>query len=674
TGRAHQNRAQVGGVRQMNFLVVGGSGFIGSAVVKYIRSKSHIASVIDLKGDGRLPHDIRHRKLMVNADLSSTDTAMIFAALTSQMAFEHNPEESFSTNVEGLFNVLEACRRSNVKKVLFASSSAVYGNSRKRMSEEDPYEPFNMYAASKVIGEYLVNAYIRKGYFDGTIIRYFNVYGIGENEKGDYRSIISIFLDSIRTSGEVLVYGDGCLPAGETIFCNPNPKQIETLVPNDLVLTTHGFQPVQESFRRHYSGKMFKIKAHGLQPFRVTEKHPVLITRLLTECRASLYHRCKPRCWCIATHQRGFKGKVRKSQVHKIETSTEWIPASGIRVGDFLTVPRLVGGNQKILDLSSFVTSNISRLAERKSVLIDEDWAYIIGLFIADGWTSKSTRHKKIHIALNDGEDALVLSKIKAIMQKKGFKTFSRIRTGEVELSFTYTWFARWLDANVGIRAKKKRIPSICFDLPYAETKALIEGLFDGDGYEAHYARCYTSSSPVLLRQLQVLLTKIGRFGTIAKEVITKDGRKWGMINWGEEVRTKHWLDESSIHTPVQSITVEDFEGEVYNVETVAHNYCTPATIHNSQRRDFINVKDAARITFELVMNHTGTFNVGTGRSVSWNAILNYLKSQGLQFKQRNIENPIRDYQHFTESNTDKLASIGLKSEISIEDGIRELL
>ena len=188
----------------MKILVIGGTGFIGSAVAKYIQSKGHPFSVWDLKS-GR---DIRD-KATFTVDNFNYDIVMVFAAVTSQIEFETRPEESLATNVNGLFNVLEACRRSKVKKVLFASSSSVYGGSRKKMSEGDPYQPNNMYATSKVLGEQLVNSCIRKNYFDGLILRYFNVYGIGENEKGDYKSIISIFLESIEKNGKVVIYGNG---------------------------------------------------------------------------------------------------------------------------------------------------------------------------------------------------------------------------------------------------------------------------------------------------------------------------------------------------------------------------------------------------------------------------------------------------------------------------------
>ena len=193
----------------MNILVVGGAGFIGTAVTKYIRSKGHIAHILDLNETHfRTLKDVRDMELLTT-NLSFYDIVMVFAAVTSQLEFEKHPTESFATNVDGLFNVLEACRRSGVKKVVFASSAAVYGDVRARSSEEDLLMPNNMYATSKVIGEELFYAYVRKEYFKGLTLRYFNVYGLGENEKGDYKSIISLFLEQIKKNGEVVVYGDG---------------------------------------------------------------------------------------------------------------------------------------------------------------------------------------------------------------------------------------------------------------------------------------------------------------------------------------------------------------------------------------------------------------------------------------------------------------------------------
>ena len=178
-------------------LVVGGSGFIGSHVVRCALQKRFDVEVMDKKGN-KLPVkttivDIR-RKSVQSLDLSRFDLVIIESACTSQLEFERRSSPSFETNVDGTFNILEACKHSKVPKILFASSSAVYGNTLHKTSEDSPLDPRNMYAVSKVIGEQLVRQYVHKGYFDAVIVRYFNTYGVGENSKGDYKSIISIFL------------------------------------------------------------------------------------------------------------------------------------------------------------------------------------------------------------------------------------------------------------------------------------------------------------------------------------------------------------------------------------------------------------------------------------------------------------------------------------------------
>ena len=195
----------------MNILVIGGAGFIGSALARHALSRGDEVSVWDVKPNQSFEvvrKDIRASSI-IETDLSNFELVMVFAAVTSQLEFEHKPVESFDTNVNGLNNVLEACRRSRVKKVMFASSSAVYGNVRRRMSEKHPFKPNNMYGTSKVIGEYMVNAYGSKGCFDPLITRFFNTFGVGENDKGAYKSIISIFLEQIAKNSEVVVYGDG---------------------------------------------------------------------------------------------------------------------------------------------------------------------------------------------------------------------------------------------------------------------------------------------------------------------------------------------------------------------------------------------------------------------------------------------------------------------------------
>jgi UDP-glucose 4-epimerase len=195
----------------MKILIVGGSGFIGSAVAKQAISQGDDVSIWDIKSANDLKtirKDIRDEGI-IETDMSRFDLVMVFAAVTSQLEFEDRPIESFDTNVKGLHNVVEACRRSGVRKVMFASSSAVYGEARGRMSEIDLCKPNNMYGTSKIIGEHLLNAYSCKGYFDHVILRFFNTYGVGESNKHVGKSIISLFLEQIAKDSRVVVYGDG---------------------------------------------------------------------------------------------------------------------------------------------------------------------------------------------------------------------------------------------------------------------------------------------------------------------------------------------------------------------------------------------------------------------------------------------------------------------------------
>lgn len=193
-------------------MIFGGSGFIGSEVARQALSKGCEVEIFDLKpsdlGVRTVLEDISHPSVAA-FDLSSYDLVLVQAAITSQLAFERDPERFFGTNVTGLWNILEACRRSSVPKVMFASSAAVYGNVRTRVTEAQPLESTNLYGGSKIVGEILVNTYSRKRYFESLILRYFNTYGVGESPKGDYKSIISIFLESIKAGGKVTVYGDG---------------------------------------------------------------------------------------------------------------------------------------------------------------------------------------------------------------------------------------------------------------------------------------------------------------------------------------------------------------------------------------------------------------------------------------------------------------------------------
>ena len=117
--------------------------------------------------------------------------------------------EGYEVNVIGAYNVLEASAKNNVKRVILASSSSIYGDIKRAAVETLLPETYsNFYPMTKRINE--MTARLISEYDLETIsLRYFNTYGVGENSKGDYSSVIWKFMDAIRNSKKPIIFGDG---------------------------------------------------------------------------------------------------------------------------------------------------------------------------------------------------------------------------------------------------------------------------------------------------------------------------------------------------------------------------------------------------------------------------------------------------------------------------------
>ncbi|MGC8995526.1 MAG: NAD-dependent epimerase/dehydratase family protein [Thermoplasmata archaeon] len=197
----------------MNILVTGGSGFIGRNIVRKLKEKGHYVITLDLKdknsvSDEHIKGDVRNIKLMLKVT-ENTDVIFHLAAVTSPPEFEDLLSEGFETNVIGTYNVMAAAVKNNVKRIIIASSSSVYGNS-KSVSVEDaiPENYLNFYPASKRINELTAKVFTNYG-LETVSLRYFNTYGIGENTKGSYASVIWKFIDDIMNGRVPVIYGDG---------------------------------------------------------------------------------------------------------------------------------------------------------------------------------------------------------------------------------------------------------------------------------------------------------------------------------------------------------------------------------------------------------------------------------------------------------------------------------
>ena len=193
----------------MNFLITGGEGFIGRNIKKILEADNHDVKTLDVEGKPNYKNSILDFDSVSDA---VRDTFGIFhlAATTSPPQFETDLFQGFNTNVIGTLNVLKAAADNNVKRVVLASSSAIYGN-LKVPGKEDMVIPAheNMYSTTKLFDEYLGKYFTIRNELEVVFLRFFNTYGTGENSKGLYSSVISKFFDSIAKKEKPVIFGEG---------------------------------------------------------------------------------------------------------------------------------------------------------------------------------------------------------------------------------------------------------------------------------------------------------------------------------------------------------------------------------------------------------------------------------------------------------------------------------
>ncbi len=204
-------------------LVTGGAGFIGSHLVPRLLSKKYSVVVLDNLFSGKLNNlkesqnnpnfkfirgDIRDKQVLVDA-LRDVDAVVHLAALIDVAASFVDPLGTNEVNVAGTVNLLQTAVKNKVKRFVFASSTAVYGDAKTLPVKEDTVlKPISPYAASKAAGEAYCSVFAGCYGLDAVALRFFNVFGLG-NENNPYSGVITKFLRK-ALNGEVLtVDGDG---------------------------------------------------------------------------------------------------------------------------------------------------------------------------------------------------------------------------------------------------------------------------------------------------------------------------------------------------------------------------------------------------------------------------------------------------------------------------------
>jgi nucleoside-diphosphate-sugar epimerase len=206
----------------MRYLVTGGAGFIGSNLVdELVRRKQHVVVFDDLSSgkEANLAQvrdkiELRIGNIAdlagINAACKGVDYVIHLAARTSVPRSVANPLETNQVNIDGTLNVLIAARDAGVKRVVFAASSAAYGETpilpKVETMQPDPISP---YGVSKYVGELYARVFTKTYGLETACIRYFNVFGPRQDPSSQYSGVMSRFMLAVIEGQPPLVYGDG---------------------------------------------------------------------------------------------------------------------------------------------------------------------------------------------------------------------------------------------------------------------------------------------------------------------------------------------------------------------------------------------------------------------------------------------------------------------------------
>ncbi len=198
----------------MKSLVIGGSGFIGRNIIEILNRKGFYTVSYDIakKYNDANEHIIGNILDFekINSSLKDIDYIFNLAAVTSPPEFEDINSNGYEVNVIGTYNILKAAYKNNVKKVILASSSAVYGNINVPVKEDMVTNAYpNLYAVTKYTNEITARSFSLLRHLDSVYLRYFNTYGTGENSKGAYSSIFHKFIEDLKNKKTPVIFGNG---------------------------------------------------------------------------------------------------------------------------------------------------------------------------------------------------------------------------------------------------------------------------------------------------------------------------------------------------------------------------------------------------------------------------------------------------------------------------------
>jgi UDP-glucose 4-epimerase len=203
----------------MKALVTGGAGFIGSHLVDLLLTKGWDVVVVDNLSTGKrsqvpaavhfLEGDVGDAALL-DLGLAGCDAVFHLAAVSSVQDSLDRPIDVHNTNLTATLTLLEAAKRHNVRRFVFSSSAAVYGDTGGEPAREDMTpKPMSHYAVQKLASEQYCHVYHRLHGLETVCLRYFNVYGPRQRADSPYSGVIAKFVDTARAGQPITIFGDG---------------------------------------------------------------------------------------------------------------------------------------------------------------------------------------------------------------------------------------------------------------------------------------------------------------------------------------------------------------------------------------------------------------------------------------------------------------------------------